>query len=448
MSVQKRNRLKILLWVLPFLILGLVAFLLLRDLPDRELLVVWGNLASETERGCVLQLVDPEGGQIQRITTLGERCTYQIAQINGVARLIQLQRNPGEIKIYKVTGDLSLSLEKTLSFGEIKLTSRPQWGQDGDIYISGILEGQEHIWQVNERTGAIVSFLTYENITATQPLISPDGRFLVYTVWDRVQNSHLCRQNCYTYYHLVEIESQNDLALDALVSHLPSVVPLTHCDIEWAPEGNTLAFNLGCGPQVDYTPGRIVIVDAEAGRVVDIIESPLEEGFGVSLIGWLTDEKLIYSQLVLAERDDDVLKMYRPFTYSIGESASEELFDYPKVNEQGLGIPIMDLDWTGDGTWVVGNTIWSEGNAFIIVEMNKDAGSPRTNVIRFADDKVRYPRWSPSGQWIAYNSIDGSIHIISKEGSEVIQTDVSEIEEFSPPYEWVTGSRGMLGGLG
>jgi Tol biopolymer transport system component len=433
----KKNRHRFFKLVLALLILALslvTVFILSGVIPERELLLVWGNPVSETAQGCVLRLIDPEIGRVQKVITPGERCNYQIAQIDGKSRLIQLQTKPGQIRIYKVADDLALSIEKTLSFGEIQLTSRPQWGQDGNVYISGILEGKEHIWQANERTGAVVSFLTYEDITATKPLISPDGRFLVYTVWDRVQNSNLCRGNCYTYYHLVEIESLHDLALSSFTSHLPSDIPLTHCDIEWAPEGSTLAFKLGCGPEVGFTPGRVVIVDAEAGRVVDIIEPLLKESYGVGLIGWLTNEKLIYSQPVLAEGYDDFL-VYRSFTFSTSGSASEEFFDYPKVDEQGLGIPIGDLNWTNDGNWVVGKSNSSDGTAFIIVEMNN--GSPRTSIIPFTDNSITQPKWSPSGQWITYYSYnDGSIHIISKTGSQVIQTDVSEIYQGSP-YEWL-----------
>jgi Tol biopolymer transport system component len=234
--LKKRRRFFKLVLALPILALSLVAvFILLGVISERELLIVWGNPVSETDQGCVLRLIDPEVGRVQKIITPGERCNYQIAQIHGKSRLIQLQTKPGEIRIYKVADDLTLSIEKTLSFGEIQLTSRPQWGQDSSVYISGILEGKEHIWQANERTGAVVSFLTYEDITATRPLISPDGRFLVYTVWDRVQNSNLCRGNCYTHYHLIEIESRNDLALDSLISQLALNSTITHCDVEWAP---------------------------------------------------------------------------------------------------------------------------------------------------------------------------------------------------------------------
>lgn len=435
-----KKLLAVLLIIMIFMVTA-VFFLMSKSFNSTELLVAWGRQGEVNDRKCILQVINPKNQELSPVYANDQSCNYQVANIRGEPRLVWEQKEPRAIVIYAITSDGRLTTEKILPLEKLAAPSGSlniQFGDDGAIYFAGILhdtDGQVQdrmqLLRMDPQTEEIVTLSAHEEGMVDFPLISPDGAHLIYSVFNGLKTWSDCRSHCEPYYYLLDIETNSVLNLSSLVNHLGADPLFSHCHIKWSPNGQFIAFNLGCESE---SPQYIVIFDVDNNQVLTVIK-PIEDitASGVGVIGWLSNDELVYGQNVSKEGYN--FYPYRYFIYSLTADKYNELTNIPLTTGEGTGLIIRDVNWTSDGEYLTAVIAgWTEASAPLLV-MGINSEEPQVSYI-VPDTLNERPLWSPSGNWIAYSSAsnweeffeDGSaIKITNPKGDIFIDTDVSNI---------------------
>ncbi len=415
-----------------------------------ELLVAWGWQGNTSERKCILQVVNPKSQERGRVHTKDENCNYQVVNIRGQQHLIGEQNDPRAIVSYSITSSGDLVIEKTVRVEGVTVVPgalHPQFGNGDDIYFPGILNSttgemkdRMQLLRLNSQTEEIVSFVAYEEGMIDFPLLSPDGSHLIYSAFPGLKTWADCRSHCPSYYHLVDLETNSGVNLALSLNHLGANSTLSHCNLHWSPNGRFIAFNLGCELE---SPGYIVIFNVEENKVATVIKS-IESTSNADIVGWLSNDAIIYGQSVSKEGYE--FHFYRYFTYSFSENASNELTDLPLTNSEGLGLVIRDVNWTLDGKYLAAVVNGRSETAAPLLVMS--IGSEEAPVSYISSDTINErPLWSPSGNWIAYISFENPdawyegrniVRITDRAGNTVIGTGIVNITSLNGlRYFWV-----------
>jgi len=187
--------------------------------------------------------------------------------------------------------------------------------------------------------------------------------------------------------------------------------------------------------------------------VIDVTNHEIETVFNddeenyIRRVVWISDDELLlYKGAVSINVPTDI----GYWVYSTETKTLQKNIRLAERNKDG-SYPISLLDWSQDRMFAVGTTITvvepsqQPVSALVIINASDD-GPPL--YIESQGEVISsvlgsQPRWSPSGNFIAYYSYEqsedlistGEISIVDSEG-EVVFT--STIQAISPRFDWVT----------
>lgn len=426
-EILKRKILLLALLLLGLLIVGIWSsqFEMLSN--RKEFLVVWGKLSNK-EDPCSLLVLDPDQKEI-KASVIGEpSCNYSQTYIQGKPRLAYVQKDPGIVKIYDITSKGQIVPRLSISLSRVRITSFPQWGEDQYFYISGILNDREQIFRVDSKSGEFVPFIYDDESAVRLPTISPDGNFLVYGKFEGKNNSFECRLDCYNHYSLVNISTGEDKDLLPILEPVVSNPTFTHCRELWSPNGQYLAFNVGCGSEF---PQEVIVVDVYNHQITNII-SPLVKDSIVDSISWLSNIELLIGKSI----EESQSFSYHYFVHSINIDSSQELrlFD-----EDGLVTRIFEIDTTKDGSRIAGTSIGSTADgqtkSIVIGEIVENNSQLQSEL---GDRYNSHPMWSSGNDWVAYDFADTTfsyaedgigVGIMNVAGEVILETEDAVFKE-------------------
>jgi hypothetical protein len=445
--------------IIPLFIVLLIGAILVysqrNDQQKEDLLIVWGQVADEpgaTWRSCQLWTYNPRTQETSLPFIQEDKwCTYEIIEIVGQKRLISLEAN-GEVVIYEITDSGSIQVEQTLSLGSGYSGSIPQWGKDNSIFFSTVIDNQEQIARLDAQTESISSIIVNESGLATDPILSPDGQYLAYWTVDGPINRTLaeCGLECAGYYHIFNLQDKIDVPLASLLDSLEVDPLVNHCSLQWSPSGRFLAFNIGgCG---QWSERDIVVVDAHTNQIVSYLR-PQPDDYYFSFEGWLSDTEVVYSSAYFPPELGYAIPHYS--VYSLDTQTSRELISLPsEITQEGV-FASYDIDWTTNGRYIVGsvpisNSISPEAFSLVTADISQD--QPQIESFFFEDDfankpnwvPFQEPKWSPSGDWIAYRSSyqaeggfsPNNIYIVNRAGETIQKIDTINIAR-NLHYVWL-----------
>lgn len=454
---QKLHKNKVGRWLFIAVLLLIVGALITKGRDQsREVIVAWG-MQDEISGTCLFWIIDPADTNKSTIQSLvgQENCNYQVVEIDNRKRLINLTY-PGKITIYEITNKNNLVAEQIIDLGNWGFSSVPQWGTHGEIYFSSTVDGVERIFQANVQSKEVKTLLSNEGGLAAEPLISPNGRYLVYWTLDGPTNrtSQACGLECSNgYYHVYDIVKQTDLYLPSLLASVEQEPNMSHCNAQWSPTGQYLAFSIGCSSN---SPQRVIIFDVETNEILTTVEPDSEnEGQFISLKGWLSEKEVVCGKrTIFPEMNFDGERYY---VYSLIEKSSRELVNLPAHTEKGQEFILMEPSWTLDSNYYAG-TLPSVldngemGNDLVIINADdflqfRYVYSQDKTLTRPEELSFNTPRWSISGDWIAYHSTYreetassrrlADLGIVDRMGTTILPTGVKGILEHSLRYAWI-----------
>jgi serine/threonine protein kinase/Tol biopolymer transport system component len=194
----------------------------LRDMSG--LLVVAGETAGIAQ----LWLIEHPGGRARRVTN--DLSTYRAIGLTQDGKKFTTVQASGLVNLWVVPdGDASKGLR--LPTGNVSFYSSAgnnvTWTPDGRIAFVSNEGGNPHIW-ITKPDGSARKQLTANDASNFSPVVTPDGRYIVYSVW-RGDRRNLWRMN---------IDGSNPVQLTSgLVDSFPSVTPDGRWVIYTAPSG-------------------------------------------------------------------------------------------------------------------------------------------------------------------------------------------------------------------
>jgi Tol biopolymer transport system component len=431
--------------------------------PGYDVLLVWGQ--RQSDEPCLVWFVDPAQQIAEQALTEVDRCSFNVVTIGGVQHLIY-KEYPNKIIIYNVDAiNRKLTVQEVVTLHNIgDFFSWPQWDREGNIYFdSATPEGseriyREQIYRVDKETKTTTSFIRHEPGLAASPIISPDGRFLVYWTLDGPPNRNAgpnCPNWCaYGYYHVFDLEQHKDIPLLPFIRQIreEQLAISHHENAVWSPTGQFLAFQRSVRGS-----GGIVIFDVRNSEIVADI--PSDGGNDTEIVQWYSDNELIY----IANRYFPELGygLGRPFSYSLDSKASQELLpDLPSKSEDGYPHYFYEIYLPFKGDQLVGVISGrTEGATISLFIADLSQRPPRIDAF-YSDNELPYVLFqgdpfqklagSMSGEWIAYQSIysvieDGStirdyadLHIMGMNGQLIsISEGITGVLSHSLQYAWV-----------
>jgi hypothetical protein len=417
-----------------------------------EWLLVWGRTKVGAGGECHIWLFNPAKRLDSVRPVVGNQdCRYIAVAVNGQEYIASLPSYPTPIELppmivlYKVSDSGELVAHQEIPMGNLRRTHEPQWSADGSVYLSGILDGKEQIFRYDIQTALMQPYLDAANGFATEPLLSPDGRYLAYRVVKNNQSSDECARGCsFSFFHVWDIHASQDIALLPLVepwiAHDP---PFINCDLVWSPSSKFIAFDVGCNLQ---TPSSVAVIDVENRQAVEVIGTNSTGGFDnyIRKHKWLANDRLLLSGSVTFANVGDSYDGY--FLYLAAEQTWQPLENVPKQN-------IYDYDWVAFGDWVehenglfaVGQTqVPAEVRTLDLVILKVGDENSVGRYIRVVDDGIDSPslRWSSSGNYIAYLSSNWETRnsqsrftIINRIGEPLLDTGMVEV--VAPHSTWL-----------
>lgn len=424
-----------------------------REQMEKEVLLVWGQQGDDYDSPCSVWLVDPAQKLSVKVLAEANTCWFNVVDIDNVPHLIYREK-PGEITIYQINAaNKILSFQKTITLPITEPFSLPQWGKDGHIYFSSTLrEGieqvyREQIFRMDGETETVEPFIRHDAGLAADPIMSPDGRFLVYWTVDGPANRNE-RPDCPTgcgvgYYHVFDLEEEKDIPLLPFVQQIRDErLALSHHEnATWSPTGQFLAFQLSV-----RGAGGIVIFDARNKKIVADI--PSDSARDTRIIQWASDTELIY----LANRYSPELghEFGRPFAYSLDNQTAQELLpDLTLENENEQPYYFYEIYTPLNRNQMVGIISGLvEGVTVSLFAVDLDQ-SPATLDILFSDNELpnilsrgnRFQKLvgSVSGEWLAYQAI----YLITEgDSSRIYHADLLVMDmagQLVPVEEGITG---------
>ncbi|MCA9958454.1 MAG: hypothetical protein KC443_05445, partial [Anaerolineales bacterium] len=327
-----------------------------------EIVAAWAQHDGE----CLLLTIIPQKERsISQSIGTDSSCDFSVANILGQSRLMLVEPFPGSITLYDFDSDKGFVAQETYTLAEIEITSDPQWAADGTIYLGGIFDDKEDIYRFNPETNLLEKFIYSEADLITDPLLSPNGKYLFYWTLDDSSNRHVCIygvQECRGNgrYYVRDLDSDTDFPISSISSFVPYHIKLCFSE-KWSPSSRYLVFTLDC-----EVPATMVILDVENKEVVSVIEQALGTD------GWLSDNELVYAGFV--HLPPATLPVGRDLVYSIDTQTTRELADFPLyANSAKDQFSLSAMNWTKDAKSIVGTI--PKGNrliALVIVHNDDD----------------------------------------------------------------------------
>jgi hypothetical protein len=439
---------------LALLFVGIYLVFLLQDKNQKkDILLIWGQVAPNLEENwvdCRLWLFEPVAQKYSLpIIQEDSWCGYEVVHVKGKDRLREITPD-GQIILYNITSEQTIEVWQQFDLNGQYVGSPPQWGEDGSIYFSALENGQEQIYRFDSQSGKTTSFILIEEGLAVDPIISPDGKYLVYWTLEGPTNRFptVCGLGCAGYYHIYNLQTQTDIELFPLLEPLLEEPFLPHCVAQWAPTGRYLAFNIGgCG---DWSAQELVVFDAHENQIVTLFELAAEDRY-FEFIGWLSNTEIVYSRGRVSPELGFTMPDY--WVFSLEQQGLRELVEVPR----DLGVPLIlrDLDWTLDGRFIIGALKTTSPQSLMIVEASQDNSG--IEFLSFEDefsDRLQWlpfqePQLSLSGDWIAYFSsyrpseqdsiyVANNIYVLNRANQDVIPINTPNIV-VNLHYAWVEG---------
>jgi hypothetical protein len=414
-----------------------------------EYLVIWGR-ETWPDGACMVWIVNPDSQKMIRTPVGTPWCNFDVLTVFEKQNLVSFplhhqQSKEGvqssKITVYELNQDRILHVKETISLQGLRLTSAPQWGSDDTIYFSAINNGHESIYRYDENTQVAAPYIIAENGFATAPVISSDGDYIAYEVWEDHENkAHNSRDDCgqltcfSRFLHVWDVGSNTDTNLKPLIEQLVAGEPFyLHCEPEWSRTDNLLAFNVGCGLQ---TPGSVVVVDFSRDNVdVPVVINSVDRTRGVSKFRWSEGNRLILYGTAQIFGQNAVEDGY--LVYLANEKALEKMAGLPERNKYDYDL-IYFSDWTSDAEFAVGQSqIPGEVRTVNVVIANSWDSSRLESYVSSPNMVIADLKWSPTNVYIAYhtyNREDESRFIIMKNGSTVFDSEM--IQVVFPRFQW------------
>lgn len=410
-----------------------------------EYLLFWGTDHVMEDR-CQVTSININTLQAHETVINDFYCRFEIVEINNKIYLVQaIWYNPEiaseltSIQVFDVSDNGELILVQSIPLGHIRLTATPQWGKDGTIYFSGILNGREQIYRIEPETDNIESYIDYSgNGFASEPIISPDGRYIAYRVWENHNSHDDCGQlTCYNnYYYLWDTQARVAIPLRPQIQPLQLGEPyFLHCSLSWSPNGQYIAFVIGCSLQ---RPGSVVVFDVIGKKPVTVINSTKAGPYGDILkFEWLDENRLVLKGSVALLDNDSSYDGY--FVYS----ANEDSFAiWPHLSERNKwNTDIVSFsDWTNEGEYALGQTqVPGDRRTVNLVVM--DTNNPTAPGYYFPVDEtnVQWAKFSPSDSWIAYVSYESQntfsrVTILDRDGVLLYDSGMISLAELTASW--------------
>ncbi|MEI2609120.1 MAG: hypothetical protein V9G20_10885 [Candidatus Promineifilaceae bacterium] len=418
---------------------------------QHDTLLVWER--DRDNNHCSVWLIEPEQQSSEKILADARTCNFAVADIGGVPHLVYWEQL-NEMIIYAINiRDRKLNIQQVITLNDMEFSTLPQWDKEENIYFGAIVDGVEQIVRVDQGTKTPSSFIKQDNGFATEPIISPDGRFFVYWTLDG-PTSRTSQPYCITgcrsgYYHIYNIEKVEDISLIPFIRQIRDEQLAYHENAQWSPTGQFLAFQLDV-----RGAGGILIFDMNKTEIVADLKTDMVGD--MKIVGWASDTELVYmAQHYFPETG---YSLARPYIYSLDNKTAWELFpDLPAKTEEDQPYIFYDFDLAMNDKHFVGvlpppNS--TDGKTASLFIANIDQSPPNVDMISITDQipgdvdqwsPFTNPTWSISGEWLAYYSeyltADGipqaDLFIISRDG-EMVPIDIGLKEVLSRvQYTWI-----------
>jgi serine/threonine protein kinase len=194
----------------------------LRDMSG--LLVVAGESAAAAQ----MWLIELPGGRARRVTN--DLSTYRAIGLTQDGKTLTTVQAQGLVNLW-IVHDAVASKASRLPTGNVSFYSSAgnniSWTADDRIVFVSNEGGNPHIW-ITKPDGSERKQLTANDASNFSPVVTPDGRYIVYSVW-RGDRRNLWRMN---------LDGSNPVQLTSgLVDSFPSVTPDSRWVIYSAPSG-------------------------------------------------------------------------------------------------------------------------------------------------------------------------------------------------------------------
>ena len=366
---------------------------------SKDILFAWGI----QDGRCVIYSLDPVNGTSEKHSIDEQGCNFWIQRINNVSHLVHLTPYPGKVTVYQLLPE-TLKVYQVIEFGEIELTSKPQWRDDSIVYISGIQSGREQIFKVDIQTNDLSEATNLLTGMAYDPLIAPDGSTLVYQYYDLASNRHEvneCFEGCQGVYHVLALDSGVSYDLSTLVEtsqrdNLQNYL-YAQCQGNWSPLTERLLIAVKIGCQTDTEMG--LIIDLTQKEVVSIINPQLPTLPLIDIVEWFNNNELLYNSPSSVLINQPPIRRF--YIYNISNNTTSEFGQLPALDASGSPFEVTDMDWANDGKGMVGviyNTKSNEPEIIIASVDQQNMELIYTKLIGFQ------PMWSTNDKLIAYLS--------------------------------------------
>lgn len=419
----------------------------------QEHLIIWGR-ETWPDGPCVLWIANPDSQKMTRTVMEMSWCNFAVLTVSGEPKLVSFplyhqQPEEGstssEILVYGVNEDGTLQLEETISVQALRLTSAPQWQSNNIIFFSAINDGHEGIYRYDKDAQIAIPYIVTESGFATDPVISSDGRYIAYEVWEDHQiKEHNSRDDCgrltcfSRFLHVWDVESNTDTDLKSLIEPLIAGESFySHCEPEWSPIDNLLAFDVGCEVQ---TPSSIVVVDFRKDTIPVVINAA-DNTSSIGNFYWSEGNRLIVHGKVQIFGQDTIEDGY--LAYSASEHILEKMNGLPERNKYDYDL-IYFSDWTRNAEFAVGQTqIPADTRMVNIVVANSWNNMTEGEYIQTADAFIDDVKWSPMDRYIAYRSYNWETETSESRFSVIDATgllifDSGMIQIVFPEFQWYT----------
>lgn len=265
----------------------------------------------------------------------------------------------------------------------------------GKIVFSAIQGVEEDIYVVFPDTLELVNLTAGNNAADEIPGWSHDETHIVFLSAAGFSNHHLCQEGCRYKVYMMESSGANRRPITAGSPVIAEYI--SECSPHWSPDDRYLIFN-GCYLS---EPGmNIYLFDSQTGQVSSLTTKETTERWS----SWLSNDEILFRSL----RE---------------EAYSEELYvmnldnPIPRLFLPWDTVNINAMNWTSDHHWFV----WSDAETHEIL-----IGDMTTEQITSTETQGCSPRWSSSGDWIAFTTAcledtEGSdIWVMKKDQSQLV----------------------------
>ena len=304
---------------------------------------------------------------------------------------------------------------------ELVVTSNPAWNPtDASLVFSARWNGKEDIFVWHLQDNAWQDLTTNVTGASRFPTWSPDGKWIAFSTYPSLAEitPENCPEGCLGNLYIMRADGTGIFKVSNFdVASRRTGRAFEECHPLWSPDSQYLAFDVGCNPNAD--PENIYVLDVvrrNLAKATHMEDQPLEL---VSLTGWLPDDHVVYAIPNIGPGPLDTLFVSKPD----GTDAQKLVSLSPEDSK----LDLKDLSWNKQGTQVVGEVFWHRTNPETpeIAVLHRDSGE-----VDFTGVYGSNPRWSPTGDSIAYQDSQG-IGLMSADQHVVKQLTDYQVDTFA-----------------